>query len=273
MLGPVIVSVSGGLSSVEALERTILKYDGKRTIKAVFADVGSVVENGRVVCGEDEDLLRFMGEVESWMGIKIERIKHPKFANIWEAFFSERYLGNTRVDPCSKEMKRKLLDSWVSQFPNAKRVIGFSWLEKHRAEKFVKYFPNSEFPLCERPFLINEDIASKWERRGIKRSRSYEEGYSHDNCGGMCVKMGLGQAYLLWKTRPWRFEYAERREKEFRETISKKATIFRKSGIPITMEALRLLFESGYVPKSVGNEDCGGRCMMPPEPSQDVNDY
>lgn len=273
MIGPVIVSVSGGLSSIEALERAILKYDGKRRIIPVFADVGSVVENGRVVCGEDEDLMRFLVETEAWLGVKIERIKHPKYANIWECFFARRYMGNTRVDPCSEDMKRKLLDKWIKQFDNPTMVIGFSWLEGHRAEQYKSFVPNSEFPLCEKPYVTNEDIAEKWERRGIKRGRSYDEGFSHDNCGGMCVKMGLGQAFMLWKVRPWRYEYAERREKEFRSNIHSEATIFRKSMVPITMESLRLLFEEGYIPRTVGNEDCGGRCMMPEEPSFNPDEY
>jgi hypothetical protein len=259
---PVVVSVSGGLSSIEALERSLATY-GRDTVYAVFADVGTVIENGRVVCGEDEDLIRFMGEAEEYLGVSINRISHHKYKNIWDCFFGEKFMGNTRIDTCSKFLKRETLGRWISAFENPIRIIGFSWMEKSRSDRYLKYFPDAEFPLCLPPYLTNEDIARKWESRGIRRSRSYSDGFSHDNCGGMCVKMGIGQAWTLWKLRPWRYEYAERREKEFRKTVSMKATIFRKSGEPITMEALRLEFEAGYIPKSVDSETCGGRCILP----------
>lgn len=259
-----VCSVSGGLSSIEAWERTLSMY-GQDQVCAVFADVGTVIENGRVVCGEDQDLLRFMGDAESFLGAKIHRIRHRKYSNIWEAFFGERFLGNSQIDTCSKFLKREVLAEWIESFhPGAIRVLGFSWLEMGRAEIFRSYFPNASFPLFDPPLLTNEDIAAKWMARGVQPSRSYADGFSHDNCGGMCVKMGLGQAFDLWKLRPWRFEYAERREKEFQDKINPNATIFEKSGLPISMKTLRLLFQSGYVPRTA-KQDCGGRCMAPVE--------
>lgn len=255
-------SVSGGLTSIEALERTLAAH-GKEEVCAVFADVGTVVENGRVVCGEDEDLIRFMGECEAFLGVEIHRIRHRKYGNIWDAFFGERLMGSHQFDTCSKFLKREVIDKWVDSFhPGAIRVLGYSWLEKSRTEPFLVYFPDAQFPLCSKPYVTNDEIAAKWEARGIKRSRSYSLGFSHDNCGGMCVKMGLGQAYDLWKLRLWRYEYAERREQEFRAEINAEATIFRKNGAPITMRELRELFENGYTPRT-SKEGCGGRCMLP----------
>lgn len=257
-----VCSVSGGLTSVEAWERTLARY-GPDEVCAVFADVGTVVENGRVVCGEDEDLLRFMGEAEAFLGQKIHRIKSRRYSDIWEVFFGKHCMGNHLIDSCSEHLKRDVVDEWVDSFhPQAIRVLGFSWLEKSRADKFKAHFPNSEFPLCRSPFVTNDEIAEKWEARGIRRSRSYELGFSHDNCGGMCVKMGLGQAHDLWRLRPWRYEYAERREQEFRATVNAEATIFRKGKLPVTMRELRELFEGGYTPKT-SQEGCGGRCMLP----------
>lgn len=261
-----VCSVSGGLTSIEALERTLAAH-GKDEVCAVFADVGTVIENGRVVCGEDEDLIRFMGEAAAFFGVEIHRIRHRKYRDIWEAFFGERFMGNTQVDTCSKFLKREVLNEWIDSFhPGAVRVIGYSWLEKSRTEDFLAYFPDADFPVCRSPYVTNDEIAAKWEARGINRSRSYSLGFSHDNCGGMCVKMGLGQAHDLWRLRPWRYEYAERREQEFRSKINAEATIFRKSKVPITMRALRELFEAGYAP-STSKESCGGRCMLPLPPT------
>lgn len=258
-----VVSVSGGLTSFEAWRRTVEKH-GRENVTAIFADVGTVVEDGEIVCGEDEDLFRFLDDTERLMGHPIIRLRHPKYANIWEAFFGERFLGNTMVDTCSKFLKREVIARWIKEnAPDATMVLGFSWLESSRARKYQKRIPNSWMPLQERPYVINDDIAKWLLSRGVKPPRNYELGASHNNCGLFCVKSGLGQLYLLWKLRIKRYLYNERMELKFRAEINPKATIFRKNGKPITMQALRLLFEQGYIPKTAPDQGCGGRCMVP----------
>lgn len=260
-----VVSVSGGLTSFEALRRAIVTK-GRENVCAVFADVGTVRdEQGRVVCGEDDDLHEFLEDIELLLKIQIHRIRHRKYAHIWEAFFGERFMGNTMVDTCSKFLKREILDEWIDRWhPGATRVLGFSWLEKSRAETFSGYFPNSWFPLCESPYVTNEDISATLTSAGIQRPSIYDEGWaSHGNCGGFCVKMGLGQVWYCWKYRPWRVVFAAEQEDKFRRTVNPTATIFRKDGVPITLFELIHLFENGYRPKTSKGEGCGGRCMIP----------
>lgn len=261
-----VVSVSGGLTSFEALRRTI-EAKGRENVSAVFADVGRIVENGETVCGEDDDLYRFLDETERLLDFPIHRIHHREYANMWEAFFGERFMGNSRIDTCSKFLKREVLEEWIDAYhPGCVRVLGFSWLEISRATEYLTYFPNSWFPLTEAPYVTNEDIARWLEDRGIQRPTLYREGFSHNNCGGLCVKGGIGQLHDLYRWRPARYAYNARRETEFRASINPNATIFRKDGEPITLEALGKLFESGYVPKT-SQESCGGRCMIPEEAS------
>jgi hypothetical protein len=259
-----VVSVSGGLGSFEALRRCLEKH-GPENTTGIFADVGRVFENGRNVCGEDDDLYRFLDDTEKLLNFPILRLQHPKYKNIWDAFFGERFLGNHRIDTCSKFLKREVIRKWVAQnAPDCVQVLGYSWLEKSRAEKFSSHIPNSWFPNCEPPYKTNEDIAEWLEERGIQRPQLYRNGFSHNNCGGLCVKGGLGQLHDVWRLRPWVYEYAERREAQFIREINKKGTIFRKSGVPITMSSLREMFEGGYVPKTAKGS-CGGQCMVPVE--------
>lgn len=260
-----VVSVSGGLGSIEAWERTIERR-GRENVVAVHADVGFVERDGKRVAGEDEDLIRFMSECEAYLGCQIIRIQHPKYKSIWDAFFGERFLGNSMIDPCSKFLKRELIERWMKENePHGVRVIGFSWLEQSRAAKYREYFPVSYFPNCDRPYLVNDEIAAKWEARGVRRSMSYDRGFKHDNCGGFCVKGGLGQLHDLWRIKLAWYLFAESEELRFRAEINPTVTIFRKGGQPITMQALRVLFEAGYVPKTANQQGCGGRCMMPEE--------
>lgn len=51
----------------------------------------------------------------------------------WQVFADERFIGNTKVDPCSKILKRELLDRWGRE--NAQHdihYVGLDWTEPHR---------------------------------------------------------------------------------------------------------------------------------------------
>ncbi len=269
-----VVSVSGGLTSIEAWRRALIKH-GPENVHAVFADVGEAFdENGVRVCGEDEDLYRFLDECEAFLGAKAVRLKNEKYASIWDVFFQERMLGSTLRDPCSRHMKRKVIDDWIRanfmEF-NTVRCLGFSWLEKGRAEEFDKWmgYWKTWHPLMDPPYVTNDEIAAFLEAQGIRRPRLYVQGYAHNNCGGFCVKMGLGQARDLWLLNPTAYLWHEEQEQRFIREINAKATIFRKGRQPITMRALRLLFEAGYIPKT-DKQICGGRCMIPSD-SKEAN--
>lgn len=257
-----LVSVSGGLTSIEAWRRCIEKH-GKENTVPVFADVGTMIENGKVVSGEDEDLFRFLGEAEEFLGQKCHRIQHPKYKCIWDAFFGERFVTNGLIDTCSKFLKREILDKFAAQYPGAVRVVGFSWLEMSRMNDFRAYIPNCWFPLAEPPLVTSEEIGQWWQERGIEPPRMYAQGFSHNNCGGLCFKAGLGQAYDVWKWTPWRYEYNERMQERFFAEVSPEGTFLRRKKKPISLKQLRLEFEGGYVPRTSQYQTCGGKCMIP----------
>lgn len=259
-----VVSVSGGLSSAEALRRT-LEQKGRENTVAVFADVGSVFEDGQRVSGEEDDLYRFLDDVERALDFPIYRLRNEKYSDVWDCFIKNRFIGNTRLDVCSKFLKRAPLKEWVSKnFPVHTMVIGFSWFEPHRAQDYREYVSNSWFPLMSAPYVDNDQIAATFRAMGVEPSKSYADGFLHDNCGGFCVKMGLGQAYHLWSTRRHRWMYNERKETEFQAFIGKPVTVFRKGQLPISMKILREQFEAGYVPRTANEKKgCAGRCMIP----------
>lgn len=259
-----IVSVSGGLTSVEAWRRCLEKH-GKESTIPVFADVGTVVENGKVVSGEDEDLFRFLEEVEFYFGQMVHHVRHPKYKNVWDAFFGERYVTNGRIDTCSKFLKREVLGNFAKRYPGSIVVIGYSWIEMDRMNEFRKYVPNVWFPLAESPIVNSEDIGNWWRERGIEPPRMYAQGFSHNNCGGLCFKAGLGQAYDVWKLTPWRYEYNERMQEKFLKEVSPYGTFLRRKGEKISLRQLRLEFEAGYVPGTSNYQSCGGKCMIPDE--------
>jgi 3'-phosphoadenosine 5'-phosphosulfate sulfotransferase (PAPS reductase)/FAD synthetase len=266
-----IVSVSGGLSSFGALYR-VLQHKSRNQVKAVFADVGTVHDrNGKILEGEDEDVYRFLDDIERVLDFPIERIRNPDYKSVWDTFHKVKMMGSTLRDPCSRLLKRTVLENYIQDngytARNSTRVIGFGWMEINRAEKYKAYMDAHNwkcwFPLITKPYWDNTHIAELCTQLGLKVPRLYHLGFSHNNCGGFCVKMGLGQSYDLWKSFPERYAYHEAQEQKFRKENDKDVTILRKGGVPITLKALRKLFEEGYIPDTSQYVGCGGRCLMP----------
>ena len=106
---------------------------------------------------EDEDLYRFLDEAAADVGGEL--IKVTEGRTPWEVFFDVRFLGNSRIDPCSRILKRELLRKWVEDNCDPTETviyIGIDWTESHRFEKAKE--PWSPWviaaPLCESPFLL-----------------------------------------------------------------------------------------------------------------------
>jgi len=101
-----IVMYGGGLTSYEAAKRAIERY-GHESVEIWFADTRT----------EDEDLYRFNRDVEKILNHNI--VVFSQGLDIWEIFHRERFLGNSRIDPCSKFLKRvPLRKALEKQYPN-----------------------------------------------------------------------------------------------------------------------------------------------------------
>jgi hypothetical protein len=83
----------GGLTSYEASRRAIEIY-GKENVEIWFADTKT----------EDPDLYRFNDDVERLLEIKLTYFSQG--VDIWGIFKEQRMIGNSRIDPCSKYLKR-----------------------------------------------------------------------------------------------------------------------------------------------------------------------
>src|SRR3990167_4052477 len=114
-----VVMFSGGLTSWVAGKRVAARY-GTDDLWLVFSDVK----------GEDPDLYRFLAEAAPNVGGTFVTLTEGR--TVWETFFDERFLGNHRFDPCSRILKREMLDKWlVANCDPANTLIamGFDWLE------------------------------------------------------------------------------------------------------------------------------------------------
>jgi hypothetical protein len=187
--------------------------------------------------------------------------------DIWQVFHDEHMLGNTRVAPCSKQLKQRIARHWIEKhYPDPEQVtlhIGIDWTEIHRVQ------PNRhgwspyrvEAPLTEPPYVDKRQVLDELRRRGIRPPRLYDLGFAHANCGGFCVRMGHGQAKQLLTLMPDRYAYHEQREQEFRDKFGRDVSFLRdRTGgelVPLTLRTFRERVEDGAQPDLFDIGGCG----------------
>ncbi len=193
----------------------------------------------------------------------------------FDVFDDERFLGNSRRDPCSKILKRQPAVRWLADHHDPADTIlyvGIDHFERHRFDgrapaigirrRFAAMGWRCEAPLCEPPWVAPWDVRDQILAAGLWVTDSYRQGFAHDNCGGLCCKMGCAQAATLLRTRPARYAYGERREKAFRERIGADVAMLtdRVGGAkkPLTLRELRLRIEAD--PQLAASFDDEGGC-------------
>ncbi len=258
-----VVSLSGGVGSWAAARRWVDTH-GTEDLQLLFADT----------LIEDEDLYRFLGGIESDLGLPITRIADGRTP--WEVFKDERMIGNTRIDPCSKILKRKILHHWVDNNTEGPitLLVGIDFTEDHRLPRIAHEWEQKghkvEAPLCWDPVWHKADSIKMLNDRGIKPPRLYDLGFPHNNCGGFCVKAGQAQFVNLMRKFPARYAEHEQLEQGMREYLGKDVAILRdrRGGTtkPMTLKAFRERVEAD--PSAFDRHDWGACSCMAPTPGE-----
>jgi len=218
-----IVQFSGGVGSWAAARRAAERYGAENTT-LLFADTRM----------EDADLYRFLNEAADDVGAELVVLSDGR--NPWEVFRDARFLGNSRVDPCSRVLKRDLLRAWIDEHcdPDVDViVIGIDWTEEHRFKRAEpRWLPFTLWaPMCEEPLVDKDELLAELRQRGIAVPRLYGMGFPHNNCGGFCVKAGMAQFKLLLDQMPERYLYHEQQEEALREHLGKDIAVLRDRSI------------------------------------------
>jgi hypothetical protein len=236
-----VVMTSGGITSWAAGKRYAAQH-GTDGMTLLFADTKI----------EDEDTYRFLPQAAASIGAPLVTVADGR--DVWQVFFDERFLGNSRIDPCSKILKRELLRRWVEEHcdpADTTIVLGLDWTEGDRlATSRERWAPwPVAFPLAGRPYRAKHYWLDQLRAEGIEPPRLYALGFAHNNCGGFCVKAGQGSFALLLETMPERYAYHERREQELRAYLGKDVAILRdRQGDqvrPLTLREFRERREAG----------------------------
>jgi hypothetical protein len=191
-----VISLSGGTASAVAAERAIARH-GRSSIDLWFADTA----------WEDEDLYRFVADLMArWGG---ELIVHRDGRTPLEVAEQQQVIPNNGIAPCSYHLKIKPFRAYLATARKPLTVcLGLDWREQHRMARPAAAYGEIagvtvDFPLMWRPldYRPYSEVVASW---GIDPPRLYALGFPHNNCGGRCVRQGIGEWQRLLVTFPER---------------------------------------------------------------------
>lgn len=238
-----LVMFSGGACSYMAAKRVIQRH-GKDGVVLLFADT----------LIEDPTLYEFLDAAQKKLDVPLEKIADGRTP--FEVFKDTRFLGNSRIDPCSRILKRDLLNKWREdncEVDTCLTHFGLDFNEPHRLKKVAERHKPWRVAayMTERPVVTKEMMIEEIKQDGLVPCELYKNGFAHANCGGGCIKSGIAQFRLLHQKYPERFKVWEDAENEIRDLLEKDVAILkdnRKKGKshPLTLTALRERIEANY---------------------------
>lgn len=247
-----VVSVGGGFTSTIELPlymRDVLKIPVEETSYVIAC-----------LANESDDVWRMVSELEQRTGKQVVRIAYSKtderkyvvnprpeeYPSIWDIFDEVKMLGNSRLDPCSRVLKRETISRYLHDnfIPALTTLyVGISADEIDRTLAIQKNWTaqgfHVSFPLAEVP------QEKSTQERCLEVlgwvPQAYAMGFKHNNCNKFCVKAGLKEmARLLFYDRETYLQ-AEQKEKLIRE----------KHGIPWTILRRRRTIDGIYTVTSL----------------------
>lgn len=241
-----VVFIGGGISSTLFIATHLLMVDkiDKDAVDFVIAALPN----------EHPDVWRLITSVEKLFDITIKRIGPNK--SVWELFHEQKFIGNSRFDNCSKTLKRDVCRNYMQEnYPNQDVTVALG-ITHHEIDRELSIRRNWTkngykvyFPLSQYPELTGEFMRDTCMRLFGFIPELYTLGFSHNNCGGACVKAGKYQWKLLLEKQPDTYKEWEENENLFREnnpTLDRTVLREMKKGVyhRITLKTFRERLEA-----------------------------
>ena len=175
----IAVWFSCGAASAVAAKKTIEKYGDIATIRVV----------NNPVIEEHEDNLRFLKDVENWLGVKIEYATNKDYplCSAKDVWARRKYMSGIGGAPCTMILKKQARQQWEENNKIDWHVLGFTYEEKGRSDRFMKTERDNLLPVLIDAELTKQDCIDIIRMSGIMPPIMYELGYPNANCIG-CVK-------------------------------------------------------------------------------------
>ena len=175
----IAVWFSCGAASAVAAKKTIELYGKDHEIRIINNPVKE----------EHEDNLRFLRDVEKWLGVKIEFANNSKYpgASAYDVWEKKKYMSGVRGAPCTQELKKKARQEWEVLNKPDHHVLGFTFDEVKRHERFVLTERSNVLPVLIDLKITKTDCFNIIKNSGIELPEIYSLGFPNANCIG-CVK-------------------------------------------------------------------------------------
>ena len=240
----IAVWFSNGAASAVGLKLTI-DLHGRGNVRAI----------NNPVAEEDEDNLRFQGDVSSWLGIEIERAVNPLYpaASAVEVWDRRKAMSFPHGAPCTIHLKKEARQHWENTNKADWHVFGFTAEERNRHERFILTERSNLLPTLIDAGMTKDDCAAMLRENGLELPRVYAEGYPNANCIG-CVKATSPTYWnLVRATRP--------------EVFAARAAQSRRLGVRLVRHKGKRIFldelpadARGRPLKGLKMPDCGIHC-------------
>ena len=175
----IAVWFSCGAASAVAAFKTIEKYGQSHNVRIV----------NNPIAEEDPDNRRFLLDVEQWLGKKIEFATNSKYpsCSCMDVWAYRRFMSGTIGAPCTMELKKKARQEWEQENTPDWHVLGFTYDERNRHERFVMTERSNVLPVLIEEQITKQQCFEIISSAGIELPSVYLRGYPNANCIG-CVK-------------------------------------------------------------------------------------
>jgi len=168
---------------------------------------------------EHDDNIRFLRDVESWLGKDIKLLKSEKYSDIYDVFDKTGWLIGVGGARCTTELKKNVRKAY--QLEDDVHIFGLTADEEKRIDRFEDQNPELEVEwVLQEAGIVKKDCYRILQQAGIELPAMYKLGYNNNNCIG-CIK---GQAGYWNKIRfdfPDAFEKMAKQERKMNVAINK----------------------------------------------------
>lgn len=138
---------------------------------------------------EHKDNLRFLKDVQEWLGVEIKLASHPNYPdNSCETLWADqKFMSSVYGAPCTQILKREAREIFEKDNPTDWIVLGFTVDEILRHCNFAFGERSNVLPVLIDRHLTKDDCFAIIQDAGITLPQSYIDGMPNANCIG-CVK-------------------------------------------------------------------------------------
>lgn len=242
----IAVWFSCGVASAVAAKKTIEKYGDMCNIRILNNPIKE----------EHFDNLRFLKDVEKWLGYPIEFVTNKSFPNascveVWD---KKKFMSGNLGAPCTKFLKKRARQQWERENNWDWLVLGFTKEEQKRYDNFILSERENLLPILIDENLNKEDCFYILKEENIKPPHIYKLGFPNANCIG-CVKASSPTYWNLVR-------------KEFPIVFEERATQSRKLKTKLVRDKGERIFLDELDPNAKGyslknyHVECGIFCEI-----------